>query len=796
MSVENGGPVEASYTNSKLMSRTTDTSTIGKVGLLNTSDPQSGPIVQNAQRAINKSFETMGIAGEADTLALEYSSNERIVDGETFKQSIEKLDQSFNETSGHNHSGPSQGGQISALTLSQFNAFFAQWQVKNITGVSGTSFDVSSEFTVESPDGSDTQEGVITFQPSNRVFIYDAAGNSIEDAEGQRVFAKLEHNSGVWTLDFYTREAGLDTPHDLQPAQEITFYYLKVFSAANRPTIPSDPFFGGTLDITADVVDAGEFQRGLVNTNAQTFSGEKTFMNPIYVDTITGQSGDAVTVSGVLLENGLINTYDIQVINDSVNNAVAELNIHVNDTGIHFPQSAIDHTVILNRGTNTHAQIDAHISSTSNPHAVTKAQVGLSNVTNDAQLTRAASDFNSFTEKLTSVANDIVLIEDSADSFAKKKVRLTNLFGGGGGSGSGLELTILDQAPSQNSLVTFPLTQNVLRVISSGVTPVVSYPNNPSGGFRAVNGTSSQGFSSAFTLSAPAQISRLSWWLRREGAPGGTVVAEIYNTSGGLPTSLIATSATQNINSLSGAVNGSSVDFDLLSVANLAAGTYALVFRVGGGYTFAPGVNTLAAQDAIGSPIAGAPGGIFNGTSWSSFPQTLAVIASINSAGIDDVRGMGVPGTPANHTRYILNGLAKNISLKANQGVAGDFAHSVDLILPPTQFVQMIWNQTSQRWQVSGLQSSGSNQVEVVTASLTLNPARTNALVDATSGNVVVTINSSVRARYSIKRTDASSNLVSIVPSSGLIDGATVFYINNQYDSIEVYADGNNLWVF
>lgn len=43
-------------------------------------------------------------------------------------------------------------------------------------------------------------------------------------------------------------------------------------------------------------------------------------------------------------------------------------------------ESAITHQNLSGAGANTHSQIDTHISSTSNPHSVTKAQVGLTNV--------------------------------------------------------------------------------------------------------------------------------------------------------------------------------------------------------------------------------------------------------------------------------------------------------------------------------------------------------------------------------------------------------------------------------
>ena len=90
-------------------------------------------------------------------------------------------------------------------------------------------------------------------------------------------------------------------------------------------------------------------------------------------------------------------------------------------------EGAVSHLNIQNIGTNTHAQIDTHIGSTSNPHAVTSTQVGLGNVTNDAQLKRAAGDFSTFANKGAPAGTDVFLIEDAADSGNKKYATLSSL---------------------------------------------------------------------------------------------------------------------------------------------------------------------------------------------------------------------------------------------------------------------------------------------------------------------------------------------------------------------------------
>lgn len=51
----------------------------------------------------------------------------------------------------------------------------------------------------------------------------------------------------------------------------------------------------------------------------------------------------------------------------------------------------------------------------------------IKNVTDDAQLKRAAGDINSFAEKTSPVDDDVVIIEDSAATYAKKKVKISSL---------------------------------------------------------------------------------------------------------------------------------------------------------------------------------------------------------------------------------------------------------------------------------------------------------------------------------------------------------------------------------
>lgn len=62
-----------------------------------------------------------------------------------------------------------------------------------------------------------------------------------------------------------------------------------------------------------------------------------------------------------------------------------------------------------------------HTSNTSNPHLVTKSQVGLGNVTDDAQLKRSPDFFATFSWLPSGQAaiNDVFIVEDASNSYAK-----------------------------------------------------------------------------------------------------------------------------------------------------------------------------------------------------------------------------------------------------------------------------------------------------------------------------------------------------------------------------------------
>jgi hypothetical protein len=73
------------------------------------------------------------------------------------------------------------------------------------------------------------------------------------------------------------------------------------------------------------------------------------------------------------------------------------------------------------------SDVKGHVEDLDNPHEVNKADIGLSNVTDDPQLKRSANDFVTFSEKTTIHDNDVFIIEDNEAAGGKKYVKYSTI---------------------------------------------------------------------------------------------------------------------------------------------------------------------------------------------------------------------------------------------------------------------------------------------------------------------------------------------------------------------------------
>ena len=118
MSVSNGSRANQTTFNDAFVSRTVDTSTVGKLDLENV-DAESGASIENVQRELNalNAFAGKTVNSDEDETPT-WTSNDVGTSGDDLKERAEALSAEFNATTGHSHSGVAgDGGTIDSANV-------------------------------------------------------------------------------------------------------------------------------------------------------------------------------------------------------------------------------------------------------------------------------------------------------------------------------------------------------------------------------------------------------------------------------------------------------------------------------------------------------------------------------------------------------------------------------------------------------------------------------------------------------------------------------------------------------
>jgi len=83
---------------------------------------------------------------------------------------------------------------------------------------------------------------------------------------------------------------------------------------------------------------------------------------------------------------------------------------------------------------------------------------------------------------------------------------------------------------------------------------------------------------------------------------------------------------------------------------------------------------------------------------------------------------------------------------------------------------------------------------KTITSDYTTDSEDQYLFVDASSGNISITLTTNEDQEVVIKKIDSSTNTVTITPSSGNIEGSTSLTLSSQYEYCRVFCDGTNWW--
>lgn len=263
--VASGSPVSASNTNSAFIDSNGDDVTIGRLGLQNTL-AESGANVDNIQKEHNSVSSYTGKPLNSNKDILPSWNNASVgTPSDNLLQRSEALTEKFDNSSGHKHTGaigdapPIDSTDLANVVL---HGYFKAGS--NITGVTGSSTDVSSLMIGLTASSNQTTKGVVVNAPYNRVFIFDGDGHEIVTPLGDTVYGRLTFSASVWTLSYYSLVGTTETAYSFATSTLLRWQYQQLYNPITDAPVYSELTSVPSDNATSDVVYATESLAGKV----------------------------------------------------------------------------------------------------------------------------------------------------------------------------------------------------------------------------------------------------------------------------------------------------------------------------------------------------------------------------------------------------------------------------------------------------------------------------------------------------------------------------------------------------
>ena len=111
----------------------------------------------------------------------------------------------------------------------------------------GTTLTVTTLLSGKTAGGLDTQAGVFTTAPNNKVYFRKVSDGKAVTSNGSQVFGRLTYATGVWTVTFYTMSGGSETAFNwngnADAGANLSLRFVEAVQIANK--LPSDEVEAG-----------------------------------------------------------------------------------------------------------------------------------------------------------------------------------------------------------------------------------------------------------------------------------------------------------------------------------------------------------------------------------------------------------------------------------------------------------------------------------------------------------------------------------------------------------------------